>query len=128
MVLTERPALKDYIGKSVVIGVRPESFDVEAAGPDADPERTITVRVDLIEQLGSEAYIHFTKASPPVITPDIRELLEDQGVPQEALGSETKFIAKVNPERAPRVGENVLLTIDGAKPHFFDRDTGVAIR
>ncbi|HEY7705251.1 MAG TPA: sn-glycerol-3-phosphate ABC transporter ATP-binding protein UgpC [Acidimicrobiia bacterium] len=126
--LAERPGLMNYIGQRVVIGVRPESFEVAVAGPDDDPERTITVDVGLIEQLGSEAYIHFTKASPPVVTPDIRELLEDQGVPEETLGSETKFVARVNPDRAPKVGDNIRLTIDSAKPHFFDRETGLAIR
>jgi multiple sugar transport system ATP-binding protein len=126
--VNDRPALKNYIGKQIVVGVRPESFEVEVAGPEADPERTITVDVDLIEQLGSEAYIHFTKDSPPVVTPDIRELLEDQGVPEDSLGNETKFIARVNPDRAPKVGDNIRLSIDGAKPHFFDRETGLAIR
>jgi hypothetical protein len=63
-----------------------------------------------------------------VVTPDIRELLEDQGVPEETLGSETKFVARVNPDRAPKVGDNIRLTIDSAKPHFFDRETGHAIR
>ena len=32
------------------------------------------VDVGLVEQLGSEAYIHFEKHLPPVITPDIQDL------------------------------------------------------
>ena len=78
-VVVYRKSLTDYTGKEVVIGIRPEAFELVAAVPNADPEQTINVKVGLVEQLGSEAFIHFVKPSPPVITPDIRELLGGPG-------------------------------------------------
>ncbi|MGH8926927.1 MAG: ABC transporter ATP-binding protein [Acidimicrobiia bacterium] len=120
--------LANYKGKEVVIGIRPEAFEVVTAVPGADPEQTITAKVGLTEQLGSEAYVHFTKQSPPVITPDIRELLADQGTDPATLGSETKFTARVDPDHAPRTGDEAKLVVETDKLHFFDRETGEAIR
>ncbi|HKX74250.1 MAG TPA: ATP-binding cassette domain-containing protein, partial [Acidimicrobiia bacterium] len=120
--------LPSYVGKELVLGVRPEAFEVSQAVADADPDYTISVKADLVEQLGSEAYVHFLKQSPPVITPDIHELLADQGTDPASLGSDTKFTARVDPDHAPRSGEEAKLVIDTSKLHFFDKDTGQAIR
>jgi len=120
--------LTEYSGKEVVIGIRPEAFELVAAVPNADPNQTINVKVDLIEQLGSEAFIHFVKPSPPVITPDIRELLADQGTDPATLGNDTKFTARVDPDFTPRPGEDTKLVVETEKLHFFDKETGEAIR
>jgi multiple sugar transport system ATP-binding protein len=127
-VVANRKSLADYAGKEVVIGIRPEAFELVAAVPNADPEQTINITVGLVEQLGSEAFVHFLKPSPPVITPDIRELLADQGTDPATLGHETKFTARVDPDFAPRNGEEAKLVIETGKLHFFDKETGEAIR
>jgi multiple sugar transport system ATP-binding protein len=127
-VVASHKSLADYAGKEVVIGIRPEAFELVAAVPDADPEQTINIKVGLVEQLGSEAFVHFLKPSPPVITPDIRELLADQGTDPTTLGNETKFTARVDPDHAPRNGEDAKLVIETGKLHFFDKETGEAIR
>jgi multiple sugar transport system ATP-binding protein len=120
--------LGDYRAKEIVVGIRPECFEVVSAVPGADPSQTISVKVGLVEQLGSEAFIHFTKPSPPVITLDIRELLADQGTDPASLGNETKFTARVDADHAPRSGEEAKLFVETDKLHFFDKDTGEAIR
>ncbi len=123
-----RPGLSNYAGKELVLGLRPEAFEIDAAAPNAPESVKMGANVDLVEQLGSEAYVHFALQSPPVITPEIRELLEDQGAGEETLGSESKFTARVNPDVAPRTGDQVRLVVDTSKIHFFDKDTGAAIR
>ena len=127
-VVAAKPALSQYAGKEIVIGIRPEAFEVVAAVPNAKPDQTIAVKVDLTEQLGSEAFIHFLKPSPPVITPDIQELLADQGTDAASLGSDTKFTARVDPDFCPASGSDARLVVETEKLHFFDKDTGEAIR
>jgi len=127
-VVAARPGLSQYAGKEIVIGIRPEAFELVAAVPNANPDHVIGVKVDLTEQLGSEAYIHFLKPSPPVITPDIQELLADQGTDPSTLGSDTKFTARVDPDFCPRSGEDAKLVVETGKLHFFDPGTGEAIR
>ena len=126
--VSDRSGLSDYAGKELVIGLRPEAFEIDRALPDAPDRSKMSARVELVEQLGSEAFVHFQKASPPVVTPDIRELLEDQGHDEASLGSETKFTARVNPDLAPITGDEAQLVVDTSKIHFFDKETGNAIR
>ncbi len=125
--LNEKKGLVDYKGKEVVLGLRPESFEILAAAGGDTTDRTIGVHVDLTEQLGSEAFVHFTKATPPVITPELRELMEDEGTDVASLGNEVKFTARVNPDHAPRSGQDATLVVDTSKVHFFDKDTGESI-
>jgi multiple sugar transport system ATP-binding protein len=126
--LAERPRLADYKGKEVVLGVRPESFEIrEAASSDAVvADRTMSVETQIVEQLGSEAYVHFSKPFAPVMTEDLREAME--GTEDEVGGTETKFTARVHPDHAPRAHTTVTLVVDTSKLHFFDKDTGEAIR
>jgi len=126
--LAERPGLAEYKGKEIVIGVRPESFEiVEAASSDVTTEgRIIAVDTQIVEQLGSEAFVHFSKPFAPVMTQDLREAME--GSEEEVAGDETKFTARVHPDFAPKPLSTASLVIDTSKLHFFDKDTGEAIR
>lgn len=126
--LSERPRLADYKGKEVILGVRPESFEiVDAASSDVVIEnRTIDVETQIVEQLGSEAFVHFTKPFAPVLTEDLREAME--GSEDEVAATETKFTARVHPDHAPRPLSNASLVVDTSKLHFFDKETGDAIR
>jgi multiple sugar transport system ATP-binding protein len=126
--LAERPRLADYKGTEVVLGVRPESFEIrEAASSDVVVEdRTISVETQIVEQLGSEAFVHFSKPFAPVMTEDLREAME--GSEDEVAGTETKFTARVDPDHAPRAHSTATLVLDTSKLHFFDKDTGEAIR
>jgi len=126
--IANRPSLANYSGQEIIVGLRPEAFEIAQAVPGATEDTKITVKPQLVEQLGSEAYVHFEMDSPPVITPDIQELLEDQGADEESLGSVTKFTARVNPDLAPDTGQETVLVVDTSKLHYFDKDTGTAIR
>ena len=126
--LSAKKSLGEYSGKELILGLRPEVFEMVSAAKGLPTEgRTISVNAELTEQLGSEAFVHFSRPIPPVITQDIEELLEDEGG-TAAMGSETKFTARVNPDVAPTTGQQADLVVDTTKLHFFDRDTGLAIR
>lgn len=121
---SSRPGLAAYAGKQIVLGIRPEAFEAAAAiGAEGD----VPVKVSLVEQLGSEAFVHFAYDSRPVVTEDIRELLADEGADESTLGDTTKFVARINPDFAPALGDNIRLAVDTAKLHFFDPDTSQAI-
>ena len=127
-VVESRPGLSEFTNRDVVIGVRPEAFDaVVGAAPEG---RSMEVKASLVEQLGSEAFIHFNLEIPPVLTEDIRELLEDLGEDEaqiEDMGTTTKFTARVEPNQAPREGDTTDLLIDTSKLHFFDPASGSVI-
>ncbi len=119
-----RPGLAAYAGKQIVLGIRPEAFEAAAAiGAEGD----VPVKVSLVEQLGSEAFVHFAYDSRPVVTEDIRELLADEGADESTLGDTTRFVARINPDFAPGLGDDIRLAVDTSKLHFFDPDTSQAI-
>ena len=120
-------SLKTYEGKEIVLGIRPEAFEDSVYANSNEENETIEIHVSLLEQLGSDTYIHFHKDIRPVKTKAIEEILADEGEDISVLGSQTKFIARINPNSTVAEGDNIKLYVDISKLHYFDPETGLAI-
>lgn len=120
-------ALKEYEGKEVVLGIRPEAFEDSVYANKKEFTEEINIDVSLLEQLGSDTYIHFFKDIKPVQTEAIEEILADEGEDISVLGTQTRFIARINPNATIEEGQNINLAIDPTKLHYFDPETGMAI-
>jgi multiple sugar transport system ATP-binding protein len=119
--------LKKVDGKQIVLGIRPEAFEDSLYAKDSEYTESISIKVTLLEQLGSDSYIHFYKDLKPVQTEAIEEILADEGEDITVLGDETKFIARINPNSTVKEGEEINLSIDPSKLHFFDPESGNAL-
>jgi multiple sugar transport system ATP-binding protein len=123
---TAPKTLTEFKDKEIVLGIRPEAFeDSVYAGKEFTED--FPVEITLLEQLGSDSYIHFYKDIKPVQTKAIEEILADEGEDISALGTETKFIARINPNATVEEGQKIKLKIDPTKLHYFDPETGLAI-
>ena len=120
-------SLADFNDQKIVLGIRPEAFEDSVYANNKEFTERINIDVSLLEQLGSDTYIHFYKDIPPVQTKAIEEILADEGEDISALGTETKFIARINPNATIEEGQNINLAIDPSKLHYFDPDSGLAI-
>ena len=120
-------SLKDYEGKEIVLGVRPEAFEDSVYANKKEFSEEINIHVSLLEQLGSDTYIHFYKDINPVQTEAIEEILADEGEDISVLGTQTKFIARINPNATIEEGKNITLSINPSKLHFFNPETGLSI-
>lgn len=129
---SSRPDLRDYEGRSVVLGIRPEDM-YDAGLQEAPPDRRMEVVPDLIESLGSEALIHFTVDAPIVLTDDVRELAVDVGaeklerLERERERGRSKFVAAVSPQTRAEVGRPIEIAVDTSRVHAFDLETGLGI-
>ena len=124
--LEAHPGIENRMGEELVVGVRPNSLEAAAVkGPD--PDRTLKAKVEVTEMLGAETYVHFTVDRPPVVTPDIEELLADTGQDVSSLGDTTNFIARVSPDARVSRGDEIDLIVDCAKLHFFDPKSGIRV-
>ena len=132
-VAAARPALAGFVGRRVVLGIRPEHMEDALLVGGSPPDSRLTVITDLREEMGSEVLLHFTVDAAPVLTDDTRELASDRG--SEALQelheqvSERKspFIARASPETNAQIAEKREIFVDTRKLHFFDAETGEAI-
>ena len=63
--LAAHPALEAYVGRDVILGIRPEDLEDAALAPDTPADRRLTGTVELREALGSEIMVHFEVDAPP---------------------------------------------------------------
>ena len=95
-----REELADYVGKDVILGIRPEDFHTEKdfiAG-----ENVVKAVVDLDEMMGSETLLYMDYAG-------------------------TKLIAKIPSEITVKTGDTVELAVNVNKIHVFNKETEQAI-
>ena len=129
-----RSALADYIGRTVMIGIRPEDFEDAALEPDTPADRRISATADLTEPLGSEVLVYFSVEATGVIssavTADAAEGDADLyfgGGNGDAPEVVTRVVARVSPRTRIAVGSKIELTVDTSRLYFFDPETRNAI-
>ena len=119
--------LREFENTEIVMGIRPEAFEDSNYANKDEFSESMKVTVSLLEQLGSDSYIHFYKDIKPVQTDAIEEILADEGEDLSVLGDNTKFIARINPNSSVIEGENIELKVDPSKLHFFEPENGNVI-
>ena len=90
--------VKNYIGKEVVAGIRPECISDDALAVQNNPECVIEASVDVTELMGAQIYLYLN--------------FEEQNI-----------IASVSARSAARAGDTVKVAIDASRIHLFDKDT-----
>ena len=137
--LERKPALVNYAGRTVAMGVRPEDLKDCEELSDWPTDRRITAVVDLVEALGSELAVHFPmEAEKPVGPATVRpgedptESEEGPAVAPVSLGLEEEhhnmWVANFGPRSFVKMSSTIDVGIDTEQLYFFDLDTGLAIR
>jgi multiple sugar transport system ATP-binding protein len=109
----------------VIVGIRPEAFEDAAYAEAGLPQ--LTVDVEVVEELGSDAFLFFALDAAPIV---IEEALSDEDLEE---GDQTLFAAdrdramfgaRVDPRTSASVGTQARLSIDPARLYFFSPETG----
>jgi multiple sugar transport system ATP-binding protein len=130
--LAARPALTNYAGRSVVIGIRPEDLEDEALAGDAPKDRMLTGRLELREALGSEIMAHFAIKGAHAETDETRELADDAGTSdtEKPIGvkqDEAVIVGRFGARSRVKAGDTIRAVVDTRALHFFDPETGLGI-
>jgi len=130
-VQSARPELAGNAGKPLAIGIRPEAFD--GAG-GSDNGTRLRGRVQAVEALGPEQYVHVEVDARPVLADEVVEGLVDQEQAEDlaeilpdTAGSGATVVARLDPSVRVRPDEPIELAVDVRKLHFFDIGSGEAI-
>ena len=130
----ECPALRGYLGRRIIAGVRPQSL-YDASLSDGDGrERRLRGLVRLREDLGAEVIIHFEVEATPAVSADIREIVAaaDEAVTDDPEHDRerrrTAFVGRFPAESVASDGQQVEVDVGPGSLYFFDARTGVAIR
>ncbi|MEV4009304.1 sn-glycerol-3-phosphate ABC transporter ATP-binding protein UgpC [Nonomuraea angiospora] len=128
---SDKPGLDQYVGKKIILGIRPSDFeDAASAGNHANGWATLPVKAEVTEELGSEINVLFLIDAPPVEHKDT-VAAADAGDDEEAAlplaGDKSLWTARVNARSHARPGQNIDLVLDTHNLHFFDPESGLSI-
>ena len=90
--------LEPFLGKRLVLGVRPENIHDKEYHPQGIMASPIEAKVDVIEPVGSETFLH-------------------------VLNGDHSFLARVDPRTSARPGHEAALVLDMSHLHAFDPET-----
>jgi multiple sugar transport system ATP-binding protein len=102
----------------VIVGIRPEHFEDAALARDRPEGHTVKTTIDVLESVGSEFYAHFTVASEPAFSTELRELAHHNGT------GGTRIVARLEGASRIRQGQVAELWFDTTKLHLFDDRSG----
>ena len=128
-----RPALRNYDGRTIILGIRPEELEEASLEPDTPPDRRLRGVVELREALGSELMVHFTvEGTRAAYTEDVKELAHDAGAPAEGPALESKgsgalLVGRFGARASVEEGKPVEVAVDTRSLHFFDAETSEGI-
>ena len=92
------PALKEYVGKEIVAGIRPECIHDDNASLKAMSDSVIETDVEVTELMGAEIYLYL-------------------------VSEETSMTARVSARSTARAGDIINVAFDMSRVHLFDKDT-----
>ncbi len=92
-----------YVGKEVILGIRPEDFHDEPVFLEASQSTKVSAHVEVAELLGAEIMVY-----------------------SQISGQE--FVARVDARTDVKAGQTIDLALDMNKAHFFDVNTELRIR
>lgn len=91
-----------YIGKDVVLGIRPEDIKDEEIFVADGGDNVLDATVKVYEMLGAEVFLYFTVEGHDITV-------------------------RVNPRTTARPGDTIKIALDTSKIHVFDKETEVTI-
>jgi len=94
--------LKARVGDEIVFGFRPEDIKDSASVPDGNPAHQFAAKVEVVEPMGSEIYLYMNTGANP-------------------------FTARVDAHDPVKENQNLRMTVDMQKAHFFDKESGATL-
>ena len=89
---------RSYIGKKVIMGIRPEDIDEDIDFIEQHKDAVIEAKVEVTELMGAESNIYMSKG-------------------------DTNIVARVKGSSIAKIGDKIKIALDSSKIHIFDKET-----
>ncbi len=128
-VMEAKHGLSDFIGKKVILGVRPSDFEDASLGDSQ--WGTMRVTTGITEELGTEIHVIFTIDAPPVEHASLTKAADTDDDAEEAasalVGGKSLWMARVSARSQAKPGQSIELAVDTRNLQFFDPASGLSI-
>jgi multiple sugar transport system ATP-binding protein len=128
-VARNRSGLADYVGRSIILGIRPEDFEDAALETETPNDRRLRAHAELTEPLGADVLVHFgSDANAIVSSATEADVGQDADVTfRDDDQARSRLVARVSPRTRIREGNEIELAVDTSRLYFFDPDSRDAI-
>jgi multiple sugar transport system ATP-binding protein len=92
----------------VTLGIRPESFSVATEGSPLSKGTALTVTVNLVEELGADAFVYGT-------------------LPGDEPIADKHLVMRFDGRGTPRIGDTLTMNIRAEEAHVFHPETGIRL-
>ncbi|MCB2307818.1 sn-glycerol-3-phosphate ABC transporter ATP-binding protein UgpC [Clostridium estertheticum] len=93
---------KSYIGKTVIMGIRPEDIDDGITFLEEHKDAIVEAKVEVVELMGAETNIYMSKG-------------------------DANIVVRVNGSSMAKVGDKIKIALDENKIHIFDKETEITV-
>ncbi len=128
-VIEAKQGLADFIGKKVILGIRPSDFEDSRLANPGWAKMQVTTGVT--EELGSEIHVIFSIDAPPVEHASLTKAADtddEEGASVATLISgKSLWTARVSARSQVRPGQPIELGVDTSRLQFFDPASGLSI-
>jgi multiple sugar transport system ATP-binding protein len=120
--------LDGYVGRTVLLGIRPEDLEDASLQSDVPDDRRIATTCDMTEPLGAEVLVYFTVSARGIVTDVAGEGDPTLGAPPPGQEEGThRLVARVDPKTKIKEKSKIELAVDTSRLYFFDPETRAAI-
>jgi multiple sugar transport system ATP-binding protein len=110
-------------GDGLIAGVRPEAFEDSSLVGDKKNEGVVfKTKLDVVESLGSELFVHFALEHQGIESQELQELREDAGTSEVPGGGGAEVVARLDAASRATAGQEAELWLDTRKVSFFKPD------
>ncbi|HEU5001250.1 MAG TPA: sn-glycerol-3-phosphate ABC transporter ATP-binding protein UgpC [Actinomycetota bacterium] len=124
--------LAAFRNKPLVVGIRPEDLPDAALASTPPGSQTLHAEVELVEELGSERYIHFRiDADRVAVHAEVAAGSEEEAAltsGEIGAAATTVGVARVAPTSRIQAGQQATFAVDTGRLYLFEEGTGAALR
>jgi multiple sugar transport system ATP-binding protein len=122
--VNQRPGLKRYAGRPLVVGIRPEDLSAQNS---EESGTALYGDVHLVEALGAEILVHFRLDAPIVSLEDTSVSDEGDQILVSDQTALSECVARIAPRQTVKAGDRFAFNLSANRLEFFDLETGLAI-